>query len=446
MVKQLPLLLLFFFPALHAQNFDYSARATLQGIYYAEEHSPFWLYSNQRGRIDELTTLSGWVNASAKYTVHENSILQAGIGGVYQNGYTDKLEVDEFFINFENDLFSSFIGKKHKKELYSGLSATNENILWSIHAGAMPGIGFSIKRPVILWKGGGLGFKATWEEYLADDDRYVDDVKVHHKSFHLVFNKVRNFELIIGLQHFAQWGGNSPDYGKLPESFGDYLDVFLGKEGKDDVQGEEANALGNHLGSYEVYLNTTLSHYNIQFIYNTLFEDNSGRVLGNTPDGRYGVYFEDNQTDLKWVQALMYEFYYTRDQSKNTPTGDGKDNYFNNNLYRSGWTYKNRILGAPFILLDKDRFRIEHNSIRVHHIGIKGRAGYIYPYRFLISFRENFGAKGGTEAPQTQIISSLLDIELWKGYVDVSLMVGLDVELEASSNMGAGVRISKNFF
>lgn len=445
MNKTLPWLFLFFSLVLQAQEMEYTASINVQGIHFSEESAPFWLYSNQRGRVNENTNISGWVNGTARYIINSYKSFMGGIGAYYQDGFDDHYQLDEYFLNFQNKRISAFIGKMHRKELYSGLSATNENILWSLNSEPMPGVGFEITEPVVIWKAGGLGFKASWEEYLLEEVRYVDHVKVHHKSFHLVFNKIRNWELIVGLQHFAQWGGISPDYGQLPETFHDYLNVLVGKEGRDDVQGQEANALGNHLGSYEVYLNTSFSHYNVNLIYNTLFEDNSGRILGNTPDGRYGVYIEDQEKDFKLLEAAMYEFYYTRDQSKNTPTGDGKDNYFNNNLYRSGWTYQKKILGAPFFMLDDERFRVEHNSIRVHHFGLKGTLAYLYPYKFLISFRENYGAKGGTDKPQEQIISTFLNMKLWEDIVDVELLFGADIDLNEASNLGVGIRLGKQF-
>ncbi len=117
----------------------------------------------------------------------------------------------------------------------------------------------------------------------------------------------------------------------------------------------EINGLGNHLGGYEVQLNTSFSHFKISLVYNTIFEDLSGIKLRNTPDGRYGIYMEDRETE-KWVQAFMYEYYFTRHQSKTYPTTDGKDNYFNNQVYQSGWTYEKRIIGLPFIMLNDERF------------------------------------------------------------------------------------------
>lgn len=447
MAKRLLLLIFFFTSNLQAQYFDYSAALNLQGVFSSQEHSPFWLHSNQRGRVDELTSLAAWTNTSAKYFIYPDVYLESGIGVAFKNGYRNRFYLDDYYVSYTSNRLEAFIGRKQKEEFYQGLSAANKNILWSLNARPLPGVGFEIKKPVSLWKSGGLAFKASWEEYMTDDDRYVDNLRVHHKSFHFVFNKLRNFELIFGIQHFAQWAGISPDYGRLPQNLRDYMNVLIGKEGEDDVQGEEANALGNHLGSYEVYLNTSLSHYDVQLIYNTLFEDNSGRVLGNTPDGRYGVYIVDREEGrIKWVNTLLYEFYYTRDQSKNTPTGDGKDNYFNNNLYRSGWTYENRILGAPFFLLDEQRFRVAHNSLRIHHLGMAGTALYTYPYQFLVSYREQYGAKGGTEKPQTTIISTFLNLQVWNEFLNVDVQLGVDIDFDRPSTAGVGIRLNKSFF
>ncbi|GAB2770247.1 hypothetical protein GCM10010465_15020 [Actinomadura fibrosa] len=392
-----------------------------------------------------MTDLAGWGNVSGKYYLTSESFLEAGAGVLYQNGYSDEVQLDDYYIKFRNSWLETYVGRKHREELYKGLSATNENILWSLNARPLPGAGIRTIRPVYFWKEAGLGFKAEWEEFLTDDERYVEDLRVHHKSFHLVFSGIKNIELIVGVQHFVQWGGNSPDYGKLPSGFNDYLKVILGREGQNDVSGEEANALGNQLGSYEIYLNTSISHYDVQFLYNTIFEDKSGLMLRNTPDGRYGVYIEDRESN-KWISAFMYEYYYTRNQSKNFPTTDGKDNYFNNNLYRSGWTYEHRVLGLPFILMDADRERIGDNNIVAHHLGIAGNGFSRFPYKLLASYRMNYGAKGGTSTPNDEIFSGMLDVKLWQEFMDVNLQLGADFHSSSTNIFGAGLKLSKQLF
>ncbi len=428
----------------NAQRLSYEAFGSITGIAYSQEESPFWFNSNQRGRIVESSNISALFSTKATYQISENTNLEIGLGGLFHDGYTEELQLDESYLGFQNNWLLAHIGRKQKIELYRGLSATNQNILWSLNARPLPGISFQTKKPVYFWKSAGLAFEASLEEFITDDERYVVDTRVHHKSFHLVIDKIPNFEIKLGLQHFAQWAGTSPDFGKLPGSFSDYLDVFLGQEGNVDVGGQEVNALGNQLGSYEIYIITTVSDYKVQILYNHLFEDKSGMLLRNTPDGRYGIYIEDPEQG-KLVDAFMYEFYYTRNQSKNFPTSDGEDNYFNNNLYRSGWTYENRILGVPFITLDENRFRVNNNKIIAHHIGVSGTVFNKLPYKLLSSYRKNYGGKGQDKL-NSSILSTYVDLKVWQNLVDVNVQIGADINSIDSPNFGGGVQLSKKFF
>lgn len=445
MIKRLPLVLLFFVLFSHAQKIDYSASVTAEGLLSSEENNPFWLYTNQRGRLDEFTDLATWADASGTYFITPDASIALGLGGLYQNGLPDKLQLDEYYLSFKNTWMKAHAGRKHKIELYNGLSATNENVLWSLNARPLPGVSFEIYRPVYFWKSAGLGFKASLEEFFTDDERYVENLRIHHKSFHFVYSGIRNVELIVGVQHFAQWAGTSPEEGPLPDGFEDYLRVITGQQGKNTEVGEQLNALGNQLGSYEIYLNTSWSHYDIQLLYNTFFEDMSGLKLRNTPDGRYGIFIEDKETE-KWVSSFMYEYYYTRNQSKYYPTTDGKDNYFNNSLYKSGWTYENRILGLPFILSAKDGLGISDNNIVAHHIGISGKAFYYLPYKFMLSYRMNYGAKSGSSKPNDEILSGFVDLRVWEDIVNVNVQIGADIHSSSKEIFGAGLRVSRSFF
>lgn len=423
---------------------QFSGNFTGKGIVYSGEESPFWIHSNQRGRVNEKTNVSAVLSGLSTYNISENARFSLGLGALYQDGYSDELQLDESYLGFENSWLAIHVGRKQRAELYKGLSASNENILWSLNARPMPGISFGTTRPVYFLKSAGLAFQASLEEFITDDERYVKDTRVHHKSFHLIFDKIPNVEFTVGIQHFAQWGGTSPVFGKLPGNFDDYINVFTGREGSDDVGGEEANALGNHLGSYVGGIKTSINNYNVEIIYNHLFEDGSGRSLANTPDGRYGIFVSDREQG-RWIDAFMYEFYYTKNQSKNSPTTDGTDNYFNNNLYRSGWTYESRILGVPFIYLDEDRFRVINNKMMAHHIGILGVAFSKLPYKLLSSYRKNYGAKGGGQL-RNNILSTYLDLNVYQNLFDVNVQLGADFISDASPNFGGGLQLSKTLF
>jgi len=446
MKLRLPLLFIILsLSSLNAQNIELSGSATATGLVSSSDELPFWFHSNKRGRIDETTNISTLINGSATYNLSEKAKLVAGVGLLYYDGYSDKIQFDESYLKLENSWLDAYVGRKQRTELYDGLSATNENILWSLNSRPLLGVSLKTNRTIYLLKSAGVGFDASIEEFITDDeDRYVKDTRIHHKSFHLVFDKFEKFQLKIGLQHFVEWAGTSPIYGDLPSDFKAYTDVFLGQEGNDNVEGEEINALGNQMGSYEIYLNTIVSHYNVQLLYNHLFDDGSGRVLANTPDGRYGIFIED-QDKGNWIDSFMYELYYTKNQSKNSPTTDGRDNYFNNNLYQSGWTYEHRVLGVPFITLDSDRFRIINNTVLVHHFGISGIAFEKLPYKLLSSYRLNYGAKGDSTLDNT-ILSTYLGLKVWQNVVDVNIMVGTDFNSKAAPNFGAGIQVSKSIF
>lgn len=443
------LLFLFSFIATSAQKIDYSAAFSLQGVFSSEENNPFWLHSNTRGRIGEETNIAGWLTGKGNYIFRNGSFIEVGIGGLYHDGFADEVELDEYYLSFDNTWMEAYAGKKQKKEFLRGLSATNESILWSLNSRPIPGIGFEIYEPVYFWKKAGLGFRLSWEELFSDEkDRYIQNIRIHHKSFHLVFSGIKNVELSAGVQHYVQWAGKSPEHGDLPSGFDDYLQVITGGSiigGDGFIGDQEINGLGNHLGGYEAQLNISISHFNVSLIYNTIFEDMSGIKLRNTPDGRYGLFIED-QEENKWIEAFMYEYYFTRNQSKNYPTTDGKDDYFNNHLYKSGWTYDHQVIGLPFFVVREDNLGIAHNNIVAHHIGITGDAFYTYPYKFLASYRGNYGVKGGTSKPVERIVSILFDMEVWQEFVNINLQIGADFNSETSENVGVGIKVEKSLF
>lgn len=428
----------------HAQNLTYDGSFSAVGLAFSDEESPFWLHSNKRGRVNETSNLSGVLSGRAVYNLTSTASISIGGGVLYQDGYVDDVQLDESFLSFSNGWLTAYVGRKQREELYKGLSATNENILFSLNARPLPGISFRTNRPLYFWKSAGLGVEAGLEEFFTDDERYVKDTRIHHKFVSLIFSGIPNYQFKVGMQHFVQWGGTSPDFGPLPDGFKDYLQVISGRGVGEEVGGgNEVNGLGNHLGSYELGVKTSTNQFNIELIYNHLFEDGSGMRLGNTPDGRYGIFISDKEPG-KWMDAFMYELYYTKHQSRTSSGTDGADNYFNNNLYRSGWTYHNRILGVPFIYLDEDRFRVANNIVLAHHVGIAGNF-VDYPYTILASYRKNYGAKQGGQI-NNSILSTFLNLKVYQDIVDIDVEFGADFHSLKSPNFGAGLQVSKRFF
>ncbi|WP_298524024.1 capsule assembly Wzi family protein [uncultured Christiangramia sp.] len=428
-------------------NLDVKGTAGL----YSGSESPFWMHTNRRGRLDEKTFYSGLLSGTAIFEIDNTRSFQFGGGFQYKDGYDDGLKIDEAYFSYVSPKIRVDIGKRQRTDLYQGLSVSNESILWSLNASPFPGVSIETVEPIFFkFKDYGLGFKFSFGEYLLDDDRYIDNPRLHHKSGHLVYRSQKDFEVSLGLQQFVQWAGTSEEFGRLPQTLEDYGRVITGRAGIDDVGGQEVNALGNQIGSYELKMKSRINDLDVEFFYNHIFEDGSGLKLGNFPDGRYGIYVEDNRDTFwgkDWIKAFMYEFHFTKNQSRSRKSSleDGADNYFNNNLYRSGWTYQNLIIGNPFILTTDERFRIGVNIITAHHVGITGKA-FKLPYRALLSYRKNYGVKDSFFPVTKEVISSYLEVELMKGDYNLSAFIASDIKSVDQSNFGTGLKFSRSLF
>ncbi|GAA4646910.1 capsule assembly Wzi family protein [Pontixanthobacter gangjinensis] len=410
------------------------------------------MHTNQRGRIDEKTHFFGLVSSNVSIDLESDSKAVFGGGLFYKDGYDNGVQLDELYFSFESKNVGVVLGKKQRDMLFQGLSAVNENILWSLNSAPLPGIRFFIKEPLYILEDHGIGVKFSLEEYLMDDERYIDQTRLHHKSLHLVYRNQRNFQVDLGIQHFVQWAGISEEFGELPGGFEDYIRIFFAKPSEGDVgNGQEVNSLGNQIGSYEVNIKTKIRNIDFQFIYNHIFEDASGMKMGNFPDGRYAIYFEDNRDTFwgtSWLKAFMYEFYYTKNQSRDRVSSnvDGADNYFNNNLYRSGWTYNSRVIGVPFILLNDGRSGIGTNILTVHHLGLKGNLFKNLPYRFLLSYRKNYGRKDSFFAEKREVLSTMVELNLIDRDYNLKAQIGADISSYEKSSIGIGLNFSKTIF
>jgi hypothetical protein len=301
----------------------------------------------------------------------------------------------------------------------------------------------------MLFPDADLGFEVSLSEYLLEQNRQVRYARVHHKSLHLVYNPNEDWHIRGGIQHFAQWGGYSQRDGQQPEGLKDYLRIFTGRGGGEEAhQGDQENALGNHLGSWELYVDKYFPDFRLGFIYNNIFEDGSGSRLANFPDGRYGIYFENKEKD-KLVNAVIYEFFYTRNQSNNVNRW-GADNYLGHTMtYNSGWTYEGRILGAPFFTYDENEVMIVNNRFAVHHIGLSGQVSNYwnsYPYKILLTYAHNEGTFGrGLPFGNEDALHIFGDLRL------VNRPFNLEIQLSSSFNskkepiFSAGISIHKSF-
>ncbi len=429
-----------------AQSIEWEGEVSATGIFSSEEANPFWFYINKNGQFGITTQFSGLGELSGLYAISEDVSLEAGAAFFYRDEVADEFQRRDLYLRFKNKWLKVTAGSKRPDLEAQGLSATNKNFLFSGNARPLAGLILEANDLIRISK----TFSLDWgiAHYQLNDDRYVNDVRVHYKRLGLIIEFNENNRLIAQIQHFAQWAGNSPTFGQLPSDFSAFIDVFFARKAPEiNIEGEIQNAVGNHLGSFllDYEFKTDIGDFSIY--HEHPFEDGSGTRWDNFPDGVWGVHFMP--ASKKIFNGILYEYITTIDQSASVVSGF--DNYFRNSVYRSGWSYEGRIIGMPFILIDNSivindmNSPIISNREQVHHFGFKGRVKKI-DWIFKSTFVTHLGSFAVPFDPK---------IELWHNYVSFSystekygaftIFGGLDSGNSVNTVIGGGLEYKYSF-
>ena len=358
---------------IHGQSITWDGKVSALGLFASEETNPFWMYANTNFQVGAGSQFSGLGEIKGNYALSENASLEAGLALFVRDEVDDAFQRRDLYLQFKNTWLKATIGAQRQEAQAQGLSATNKNFLWSGNARPLGGLILEANEPLSISE----TFSLDWGigHYQLNDDRFVEDVRVHYKRLGLIIKFNEKHAVKAQIQHFAQWAGTSPVFGKLPNDLEAFVDVFFAKSAPEiNVDGEILNAVGNHLGSYLFDYSFEASPGNFSIYHEHPFEDGSGTGFSNFPDGVWGIHFQPNSK--KVFTGLLYEYIDTTDQSASEVSG--VDNYFRNSVYRSGWSYEGNIIGMPFILIDNSIVVNENNSPiisnreRVHHFGLMG--------------------------------------------------------------------------
>ncbi|MBE9489976.1 MAG: hypothetical protein IMY67_06755 [Bacteroidetes bacterium] len=423
--------------SLSAQDIDIIGAISSSVILSNQDQIPFWMHTNTNTALGATTnvTSTGEINATYHF---KSSFLEVGAAVFYRDGVEDNFQRRDVYVRYKNSWLSTTLGAKKQDAEQEGLSVTNKNFIWSSNARPLTGFIVEANNPLKA----SSTFAIDWgiAHYSLNDDRYVSDTWVHYKRLGLIVTFNENHKITARIQHFAQWAGTSPTYGDLPDDFSAFIEVFFAKE--TTAEGENINALGNHIGSYLLDYEFKTSIGDFSVYHEHPFEDGSGSRLANFPDGVWGVYFSPKKT--KFMSNLLYEYIDTTDQSGSSGVS-GRDNYFNNNLYRSGWTYEGNIIGVPLIFADSSiqitdaTSPIVSNRVRAHHFGVMGSFKNI-DWTLKTTYSKSLGTYN------TPFIPTL---ETWFNYVSFSYntdkygefmgLGGVDFSPETDTIIGGGI-------
>ena len=251
------------------------------------------------------------------------------------------------------------------------------------------------------------GFSHGW----FSKGEYVKAPLLHEKYFYIKKKFKNNSALSVGLFDEAIWGGETENHGSQPQSLSDYFRVItLQSASKSGLPQEQINALGNHLGVWDIVYTKSYNTQNLKFYFQHPFEDKSSafqhffdelkalKFPSKSFDGLYGLELSQKKPGL--VSRFLYEYINTMNQSGPQAASDstyGWDNYYNHYIYQSGWTYNGRVIGNPLFTLGSnpghynDGIYIVNNRLIAHHIGLSGDFSSQIKYKLLATFSKNYG-------------------------------------------------------
>ena len=384
--------------------------------------APFWLISNQNGRYstEDINSqlnchIQGTTRITSKVSLSYRVEALVNNEDVYHNGF----RFFQYYANINTAYLDIKIGKQYNEQLNFERLKSGQ-LLNSSNAEPIPKV--QLKTPdyiPFLFIQDYFDFKAMMAHGWFESQRFVESPYLHEKYVYLKVKNILPIEFYIGLQHAAMWGGNHPVYGKLPDTWSVFKDIFLAKAGNDEtspVAEEQENRTGNHIGMYDLGLNYKYNDYSFTIYRQVLFEDASGKSIQFFSDGLWGIEIKLND-DKALLNGLVFEFIKTDYQSgpvhdlEIEPRLFGKDNYFNNFLYTSGWSYYGFTIGNPFITSPIFNFRnslttkdgntiVSHfpnNRLLAWHVGLMGALSEKVNYRWLLSYSLNYGYYYSTE-------------------------------------------------
>lgn len=405
---------------------DFVFSALLLGALSTDARMPFWEYANQYDIMPVTSGAVTLIQAGTQYDESKTVQWKWGAGAAVRTDNFRPVEFfpDELFASVKWKALSLDLGMKRCRQDFTGadpslgsLSTTAGNVERSGNSRSWPGYSINIDRLNIPFTKGHLQLTAAFGDYKTTDIRYMKGAMVHNTALYLT-GLFGRFDITLGLDHWALWGGTSPDGQKMPSSFKDYIRVVLGKSA--DANGPEIdriNVLGDQRGRELIRIGWKGDGWKLSAQHDIPYNDKSGMYFKNFPDGVNTIDFSFDDKD-RWISEIVYEFQYTMFQSGPIRDPDydskgnpipwrpglcfiGKDDYFNNFEFKSGWTHHGMTVGNPLFYPVGTMNRswnpagmvlgVENNRLKAHHIGIGGKLFLKYPYRLMLTYSRCYG-------------------------------------------------------
>lgn len=385
---------------------------------------PYWLVSNNSSRLLDESYLGLWtdINVTKASTSHDGLDYFYGLEGSAFGGSNLNFSLVQAYAGAH---FRSIDLRFGFKEEFFGVNDSTlsiGNLFYGNNARPIPKL---VVKTTGWTKVPFLESFLSFQAYLAhgwlEEDRHQSNALLHQKYFYLRWSFFKRKLLITGgLHHSAQWAGENIEQGTTqPTGLQNYLRILFASSGGSGAdQNDQLNALGNHLGSYDLSASFRFKKFTVRNYWQFLWEDKSGLTPFNWRDGLVGISVKSNESK-GIVSGFNLEIIRTNGQDAVKYADDGTqiiepDNFFNNTIYRSGWTFRQRVIGNPVFLILNPGARsnwLVKNMINGHNIGLEGRIGQ-FNYRLNYRYFKNRGIFRETFSPALESKSIGGDIQL----------------------------------
>ena len=408
-----------------------------------DSYLPYWMTTNQYGLMPERDGAMALFQAGTSFD--DTKTLQWRWGtSLALNDYNNPLDpgsspvhlmVDELYGSLKWKCFTLDLGSRHREldfygasEALGSLSVTGGHVVESGNARTQPGYLITLDPVAVPFTNHKLFLSGAYGDYKPTDVRYVQGALIHRTRIGFTLKPAKRLTLDFLLDHYAIWGGESPQYGTLPKSFENYVRVVLGRPASaDGPQTDRENVLGDQGGSENFRASWQGNGWKLTAQHDIPYADGSGMGFQNFPDGVNTIAFSFDDKH-RWVSDILYEYHYTMYQSgpfqhevfdedghKVRGTGfktTGGDNYFANGEFKSGWTHYGRLIGDPMCLPEgvhagtwtsaNVNIGIENNRYKAHHFALGGSLFRKHPYRLMMTYSKNYGTYFGPYKGESQ--------------------------------------------
>ncbi len=282
---------------------------------------PFWFYTDRFGIFDpQSANLLTDINLYSDFNKHSKWGYGYGAELIGRISNHKTLFLNQLYFKAHYGHLTIQAGR-FKERLNDHMpSLSSGSVMWSGNATPMPKIAISFPHYAsVPFTYGYLEVKGYWSQGFFENSRYVKHAYLQQKQLYIRAGGNLPLKGFFGLTDDVQWGGTSsnPNVGRLPQDLRNYIRVTFGEHGgPHSPRGEEINALGNHIGSWEVGGQLNLPHYKAVFYRQSIFEDKSGLRLGqgSIKDGILGVGIQSKDSH-QFVSGILWQFLYSKNQS-----------------------------------------------------------------------------------------------------------------------------------